>query len=88
MDARWSRGESVDREPTLRRAAEEATLDPGELLAASHDTDLREKLQRDIKRRYEDDGVFGVPMLLLPDGSRFWGHDRMVWALEQGHLEP
>jgi 2-hydroxychromene-2-carboxylate isomerase len=86
MDARWSRGEDVSSEPVLRRAADQAGADAAPLLAASADTRLRAQLARDIQRRYDVDGIFGVPMFILPDGSRFWGHDRMEWALQHGYV--
>ena len=37
-----------------------------------------------IERDYTERGVFGVPMFITADGARFWGHDRMEWALRQG----
>lgn len=86
MDARWSRGEDVASEPTLRRAAEQVGLDPDPVLAAAADPRERAALVERIQRGYDERGIFGVPMFVLPDGARFWGHDRMAWALEHGFV--
>jgi 2-hydroxychromene-2-carboxylate isomerase len=32
--------------------------------------------------------IFGVPMFVLSSGERFWGHDRMEWALRYGFVKP
>ena len=85
MDARWSRGEDVAGEVALRRAAEASGADAASVLAASADPARRDALVQAIQTRY-DDGIFGVPMFVLPDGARFWGHDRMGWALDHGFV--
>ena len=86
MDARWSRGEDVASEAVMRRAAEQAGLDPEAVVAASADPDRRAALREQIQRDYDERGIFGVPMFVLPDGARFWGHDRMEWALRHGYV--
>jgi 2-hydroxychromene-2-carboxylate isomerase len=43
-------------------------------------------LRARIRQNYEERGIFGVPMFVLPDGARFWGHDRMEWALHHGYV--
>jgi len=84
MDARWHHGDSVSDEAVIARVAESAGLDGGEAVAASQDEALREELVELVQRNYDERGFFGVPMFVLEDGERFWGHDRMEWAIRHG----
>jgi 2-hydroxychromene-2-carboxylate isomerase len=46
-----------------------------------------EKLAQEVgqvQRDYDEEDIFGVPTLILPRGTRFWGHDRIEWALREG----
>ena len=84
FDARWTRGENVAEEAVMQSAAESAGLDPEPVLAASRDEHLQRELVAQVDRDYEERGIFGVPTLILPKGTRFWGHDRIEWALREG----
>jgi 2-hydroxychromene-2-carboxylate isomerase len=86
LDERWERSQVVGDDGAIRRAAESVGLDAGAAVAASADPDLQEELTESIQRNYDERDVFGVPMLILPDGTRFWGHDRMEWAIRYGFL--
>ena len=44
----------------------------------------QEALVAQIQRDFDEDGIFGVPTLILPRGRRFWGHDRIDWAIREG----
>jgi len=83
-DARWMHGEDVVQPEVIARAAESVELDGAAVASASNDETLREELRETVERNYHERGIFGVPMLLLPDGDRFWGHDRMEWAIRRG----
>ena len=84
--ARWERGEDVAREDAISCAAEEASLDPAPLLAASRDAGRRDALRAEVQRAFDEEGIFGVPTLILPRGSRFWGHDRIEMAIREGWI--
>jgi 2-hydroxychromene-2-carboxylate isomerase len=86
MDPRWSRGEDAASEDVMRGAALGAGLDADALLAASADPARHDALRERIRRNYDERGLFGVPMFVLSDGARFWGHDRMEWALDHGYV--
>ena len=86
MEERWVRGEDVATEPIIARAAESVGLDPACALTAARDTDLRRDLTAEIEHNYTERGIFGVPMLITPEGDRYWGHDRIEWALRHGLL--
>ena len=86
MDARWSRGEDVGSAPALHSAAGAAGLDADAVLTASADPARQQALSERIRRNYDERGIFGVPMFVLADGSRFWGQDRMEWALLHGYV--
>lgn len=86
FEERFGRGEDVASAKVIRRAAESVGLDAEEILAASHDAKLHEQLVKDIEYDYTERGIFGVPMLIKPDGDRFWGHDRIEWAVRGGRV--
>lgn len=85
LDARWERGEHIETELSIGRAAERVGLDPAAAIAASRDEKLRGALRDSVQRNYDERGIFGVPMFVLSDGTRFWGHDRMEWAIANGY---
>jgi 2-hydroxychromene-2-carboxylate isomerase len=85
-EARFGRGEHVEDRDVLARAAEAAQLDPSPILAAAADAARRRALADEVQRAFDEDGVFGVPTLILPDGTRFWGHDRMEQAIREGWI--
>ena len=86
FDERWVRGERVGDAETIRRAAKTAGLDCDAIAQASGDESLRAETTTRVQRNYDERDVFGVPMFILPDGTRFWGHDRMEWALRHGFV--
>ncbi|MDJ0870054.1 MAG: DsbA family protein [Myxococcota bacterium] len=85
-DARWTRGENLAEPAVLERAAREVGLDAEAVVAAAHDETRRRALDEQVERDYHERGIFGVPTLILPRGSRYWGHDRIEWAIRSGHL--
>jgi 2-hydroxychromene-2-carboxylate isomerase len=84
FDARWSRGEDVADLAVIASAAEAAGLAPDPIVAAAVDEAKQRALRAEVQKRFDDDGIFGVPTLLLPRGTRYWGHDRIEWAIEKG----
>jgi 2-hydroxychromene-2-carboxylate isomerase len=82
--ARFSRGEDVASIPVLERAAEATGLDPGALTTAAMDGANRTALADRIRSDFEERDIFGVPTLILARGTRFWGHDRIDWAIREG----
>jgi 2-hydroxychromene-2-carboxylate isomerase len=86
-DARWE-GSEVDiaTEPVIHQAVESVGLDPESALAACRDEAFRAELRQLVQSNFDDRDVFGVPMFVLPDGKRFWGHDRMEWAIRHGYV--
>jgi 2-hydroxychromene-2-carboxylate isomerase len=82
--ARFSRGEDVAHPDVLGRVAEAAGLDPTPLLAAAHDEAGQAALTERIRGDFEQRDIFGVPLFIAPRGSRFWGHDRIDWAIRAG----
>lgn len=86
LDARWESGEDVTDEDVLRATAHGVGLDGDAVAAASRDEALRAEVTALVKRNYDERGLFGVPMFVLADGQRFWGHDRMMWAIRDGYV--
>jgi 2-hydroxychromene-2-carboxylate isomerase len=84
FEARWSRGEDVADLAVLARAAELAGLGPDSIVAAAVNEEKQRAVTADIQKRFDDEGIFGVPMLLMPRGTRYWGHDRIEWAIDKG----
>lgn len=84
--ARWQRGEDIADEAVLRAAAEQAGTDANAVLEAAFDVAGQHALAATIRAAYEHRGIFGVPTLITPWKTRFWGHDRIEWALGQGLL--
>lgn len=85
-EARWQRGENVADDAVLRRAAEEARLDPAPILAAGADAARRDALRAAVQRAFDEEDLFGVPTLVLPGGEKFWGHDRIEQAIREGWI--
>ena len=54
------------------------------IVAAAVDGAAQAALTDGIRKNFEERDIFGVPTLILPRGSRFWGHDRIEWALREG----
>ena len=73
-------------ESIMARTAEAVGLEAEPLLAASRDEGLRSELSAQVEHDYEKRGYFGVPMFVLATGDRFWGHDRMEWAIRYGFV--
>jgi 2-hydroxychromene-2-carboxylate isomerase len=34
-------------------------------------------------RAFDEEGIFGVPTIVLVKGTRFWRHDRIEWAIDK-----
>lgn len=73
--ARWERGENICDPEVLRRAAEEAGVDPEPVVGAAHDPDIRAEALESLVQVYEDD-AFGIPYFKA-GRHRFWGIDRL-----------
>jgi 2-hydroxychromene-2-carboxylate isomerase len=86
FEARFGRGENVAEEEVLIRAAEEVDLDPVSILAAGFDTGGQAMLTEQIQREFDEQGIFGVPTLIMPRGTRYWGHDRIEWGIREGKI--
>lgn len=86
LDARWQDSLDVASREVIGQVAESVGLHPDRTIEAAEDPDLRAKLTERIDTHYRTRGIFGVPMFVLPDGARFWGHDRMEWALQHGFV--
>jgi 2-hydroxychromene-2-carboxylate isomerase len=84
--ARWERGENVGEESVLARAAESVGLDPAAILDPALDEVNQAALTARIQRDFDEHGIFGVPTLILPKGTRYWGHDRIEWAIREGRI--
>jgi 2-hydroxychromene-2-carboxylate isomerase len=84
FDARWSRGEDVADRAVIASAAETAGLDAESIVASAVDPTKQRAVRDGVQKRFEEDGIFGVPTLLMPRGTRYWGHDRIEWAIEKG----
>ena len=77
---------SVGEEKTIHDAARSVGLDPDAAVAAGRNEALRAELESLVQRNYDERDVFGVPMFILPDDQRFWGHDRMEWGIRNGYV--
>ena len=86
LEERWGQGQRVATPEAIGRAAGAVGLDPAAAVVASEDEKLRGDLVERIQRDYDERDIFGVPMFVLPDGKRFWGHDRMEWAIRYGFI--
>lgn len=85
-EERRGKGEVLGSDETIRRAAALVDLDPDAVVAAGRDENLQKDLAATIQRNFDERDIFGVPMFILPDGKRFWGHDRMEWAIRYGFV--
>jgi len=85
-EARFGRGEDVGRDEVLARAAKRVGLEPEPLLRAARDPERRAALTAQVQQDFDERGIFGVPTLILPRGTRYWGHDRIEWAIREGKL--
>jgi predicted DsbA family dithiol-disulfide isomerase len=83
---RWSEGEDIATAPIIARAAASVGLDADDIVAASHDAARQQALRERIQADYDDREIFGVPMLITPQGKRFWGSDRIEWAIRYGYV--
>jgi 2-hydroxychromene-2-carboxylate isomerase len=84
MDARWTRGENVAEPSALAAAADVAGLDPDPIVAAGLDETRQREVTDAVQRDFDQREIFGVPTLIMPRGTRYWGHDRIDWAIRQG----
>jgi 2-hydroxychromene-2-carboxylate isomerase len=82
FEARFTRGESLADDAVIARCAQAAGLAVPATLAAQSDTSLQERVVLGMIRGLEQDGLFGVPLLVY-QGERFWGNDRVEWLLRR-----
>ena len=73
--ARFEQGRDISDATVIGDLAEAAGLDRGVLLAATDDSELRDKAA-DGLRGADRDGIFGVPFMAVGN-DRFWGVDRL-----------
>lgn len=85
-EARWGRGDDICEPAVVRKAAEQAGLDPELAVAAADDPTIREEGADCLYEAYLDD-IFGIPYFKW-GRHRFWGLDRLdafldVWRPER-----
>jgi 2-hydroxychromene-2-carboxylate isomerase len=85
-EARFGRGEDVASETVLEQAAESVGLGAAAILDAALDPANRDALTAQVQHDYTEHGIFGVPTLILPRGTRYWGHDRIEWAIREAKI--
>jgi 2-hydroxychromene-2-carboxylate isomerase len=78
--ARFSRGEDLASNSVLAGIAKTIGLGADELISASDDPNVRERLGDGFKSAF-DDGNFGVPTFVYRD-QMFFGNDRVDWLVE------
>ena len=76
-DARWLRGEDVHLEATVAGCLQRCGLDPA--LARLYLSDQGDLLRQTVLARLDEDGVFGVPLIVV-GREPFWGIDRLESA--------
>lgn len=86
FEARFGRGENVAEASVLAKAADAAALDAAAIVAAGQDKTSQDSLTRAIQEDFDEREIFGVPTLILPRGTRYWGHDRIEWAIREGRI--
>jgi 2-hydroxychromene-2-carboxylate isomerase len=84
FEARWGRGENPTEPAVLEKLAQEVGIDPALILDTALSEASQQALTQQVQRDYDEQDIFGVPTLILPRGTRFWGHDRIEWALREG----
>lgn len=87
FDERWVEGRVVSDADAVARAATAVGLDAQDAVCAAEDPERQAELVALVQANYDEREVFGVPMFILPTGERFWGHDRMEWAIRHGFVE-
>ena len=79
--AQFAEGRDIADTDVLRRCLVLAgVVDPQTVLAAAGEADVKDRLRRQTTRAL-DNGVFGAPTFVTPDGELFWGDDRLESAL-------
>jgi len=71
-EAFFCEGEDIATDAEIRRAAEQAELDPDSAIAAAYSPARIEQLTA-VRREAEAIGVRGVPSLLTAEGESHWG---------------
>jgi 2-hydroxychromene-2-carboxylate isomerase len=82
--ARWTRGENVGEPGVVAAAADGVGLDADAIVAAGQDEKSQRELVDRVQCNFDERGIFGVPTLIMPRGTRYWGHDRIEWAIREG----
>ena len=88
LDERWVRSQVVSAPEAVARIAAGVGLDSDETVSAASSPALQTELTALVQRNFDEREIFGVPMFVLSSGERFWGHDRMEWALRYGFVKP
>lgn len=78
FQACWGEGRDLEDPRVLRDCAREVGLDQ-DPEAVARSLTARRSLKRNVSEALEL-GVFGVPTLVCPDGTLFFGHDRLDLA--------
>jgi 2-hydroxychromene-2-carboxylate isomerase len=81
-EARFVRGDALGDDAVIARCAEAVGLEPTSVVAAQGDKALQERVVLGMIRGVQEDGLFGVPLLVY-QGERFWGNDRVEWLLRR-----
>jgi 2-hydroxychromene-2-carboxylate isomerase len=87
FDERWVESRTVSDADAVSRVATAVGLDAKEAVRAAEDPERQSELVALVQANYDAREIFGVPMFVLPTGERFWGHDRMEWAIRHGFVE-
>ena len=82
-EARWLRGADVHLEETVEECLDRCNLDRD--LASLHRSNDGEHLGRSILAQLDNDGVFGVPFMIVGRAT-FWGIDRIASASRAHYL--
>lgn len=85
-EARFGKGEAVANLDVIASVAASVGLDAGAVVAAAQDKAGHRALVAEVQRHYDERGIFGVPTLILPRGTRYWGHDRIEWAIRERRI--
>lgn len=73
--SRWEKGENIHTVDTVRKLAEEVSLEAEPLLAMTEDPAIKAEAVDVLARAYKD-GVFGIPFF-IKGFEKYWGVDRL-----------
>lgn len=75
LHAHWGEGRDLSAPERVAEISASLGIAPGELLAATQDPAIKQRLRDETERSIER-GVFGSPFIFV-DGEPFWGADRL-----------